>query len=609
MARAISVLITGSAASLRKAIREATDALGSMGAASTLAFSAAATATTMFAQNAIKAAADDQKQQALLARQLQITTGASRSQIAAVEAYIDATQRSIAVSDNELRPALQTLSVATKDLGSAQELLNLSLDISAATGRSVSDVATALSRGYAGNTRGLQTLSPELKKAIKDGADFSDVLEILRQNFAGAAGEASQTMAGRLAILRNSVDEAKEAIGAALLPSLERLVPALVNVANLAGRNSAILGTAAIVVGTFTGAIVAARGAIAAWRTIAAVTTAINTALGLSFSAIQVATGVGIVTALAAIPVYLRLKNTFSNLTKGVGDYNAALGATITTQKQLNDYMGPVPSRNLAEFQNYYSGIAGTGPAVNSAIKATNERLKNLQSRLTSAKASIRAYVAAIASQITSTVSLSSAYSQATASQTDATNTLNSALEDRRRAYEALNQAQQTNDVQAYNAALTKVGETEAAVTAAQAVKPKSYLEVFREQITAAKEFSGNLKALIAAGLGKAGLQQILDLGPVAGNAVAKDLLAGTGGYTVGSLNADLSAIAREATSVGMSIPGVSTALTATAGKAGTTYQITVNAGVGDKVAIGRQVVDVLQAYEKQLGGIPIKVK
>ena len=58
-----------------------------------------------------------------------------------------------------------------------------------------------------------------------------------------------------------------------------------------------------------------------------------------------------------------------------------------------------------------------------------------------------------------------------------------------------------------------------------------------------------------------------------------------------------------------MAIPGVSAALTATAGKAGNTYQITVHAGVGDKVAIGKQVVEVLQAYEKQLGGIPIKVK
>jgi len=79
MARGISVVISGSAAPLRKAIREATDSLGRMSTGATLAFGAAATATTLFAKQAIQAAADDQKQQALLARQLQVSTGAPRS--------------------------------------------------------------------------------------------------------------------------------------------------------------------------------------------------------------------------------------------------------------------------------------------------------------------------------------------------------------------------------------------------------------------------------------------------------------------------------------------------------------------------------------------------
>jgi len=134
-------------------------------------------------------------------------------------------------------------------------------------------------------------------------------------------------------------------------------------------------------------------------------------------------------------------------------------------------------------------------------------------------------------------------------------------------------------------------------------------MEVFQAQITAAKEFATNLKALIGAGLGGAGLQQILSLGPVAGNAVAKDLLAGVGGYTVGSLNADLASIAAAGTSVGMSIPGVAGALGAKVGGTENKYYIEVKAGVGDKVEVAKQVVEVLQAYEKRLGGIPIKVK
>lgn len=609
MARGISFIITGSAGPLRKAIKEASDSLAGMSKGATLAFGTAATATTLFARQAIQAAADDQKQQALLARQLQVSAGATKAQAAAVEEYIDATQRSVAVSDTELRTSLQSLVVATGDLTKSQDLLNVAIDTAAATGISTSRAAEALSRGYAGNTRALATLSPELKKAIKDGASFSDVLGILRNNFQGAGKEAAGTMAGQLAILGNTIDEAKESIGAALLPTLQQLLPELVNLANWVGQNSALLGTAAVVIGTFAAGMVIAKGALVAWRAIGVATTAVNAALATSFSAVQIATGIGLVTALAAIPVYLKMKSTFDGLTKSTNNYTGALGGAIVNQKQLNEYMGPVPSRNLAEFQKHYANYATTVANAGKNTGSTASKLKDFRDKISSAKDAIRSYVDGIRDAITGTVSLGNAFSEAQSSQADATDQLNAALADRKQAYEELNQAKATNDVEAYNSALGRVAATEKAVTDAQAVKPKTYMEVFQAQITAAKEFATNLKALIGAGLGGAGLQQILSLGPVAGNAVAKDLLAGVGGYTVGSLNADLASIAAAGTSVGMSIPGVAGALGAKVGGTENKYYIEVKAGVGDKVEVAKQVVEVLQAYEKRLGGIPIKVK
>lgn len=610
MARGISVVISGSAAPLRKAIQEATNALGGMSKGSTLAFGAAATATTMFAKAAVQAAADDQKQQALLARQLAVSTGATNAQVAAVERYIDATQRSVAVTDTELRTAYQALAVSTKDLATSQELLNLSIDVAAATGKSTTSVAEALAKGYAGNTRALANLSPEVKKAIKDGADFSQVLEILRNNFAGAGAEASQTMAGQLAILGNTVDEAKESIGAALLPTLQTVLPYFVNLANWAGQNAAVLGTLGTVIGAFTGVIVLAKGALVAWRAIAAATTAVNLALGLSFSAVQIATGVGIVTAIAAIPVYLKMKDTFDKLKGSTNNYTAALGAAITSQEQLNAYMGPVPSRNLAEFQKHYSNLETTTPKVATGTSRAAKAFEEFRNRLSSAKDAVRNYVQSISDAISGTVSLANAFSEAQQSQASTTAALTDALEERRQAYEDLDQAKQSRDMVAYNAALEKVNKAETAVSAAQQARPKSYTDVFREQIFAAKEFAGNLQKLVAAGLQGPGLQQLLNLGPVAGNAVAKDLLAGTtAGFTVGDLNADLAAVASMGAGVGMAIPGVAAALGATAGGTNNNYYIEVKAGVGDKAEIGRQVVDVLQQYEKRFGSVPIRVK
>lgn len=625
MARAISVIISGSAAPLRKAIREATDSLAGMSKGSVLAFSAATTATTMFAKSAIQAAAADQKQQALLARQLQVSAGATREQVAAVEQYIDATQRSVAVSDTELRTAYQSLAVATKDLASSQDLLNVSIDVAAATGRSTTSVAEALAKGYAGNTRALAQLSPELKKAIKDGADFSQVLDILRQNFAGAGAEASGTMAGQLAILGNTIDEAKESIGAALLPALQALLPAFVNLANWAGQNASLLGTLGVVIGAFTGVIVIAKGALTAWRTIAAITTAANLALGLSFTAVQVATGVGIVTALAAIPVYYKMKGVFDGLKTSTNDYTAALGNAITSQKQLNEYMGPVPSRNLSEFQKHYSAIGDTTPNVSNGLKTAAEKAKELaaankerlatalktaKDRLDALKESAKSYADGLADQIFGTVNLSDALKTATDREKDYTD----ALDERRAAYEELAKINVTTfdaatgrlevaNAEDLAAARERVAKAEAAVNATQA-KKTDYASVFRAQIETAKTFATRLKDLIAAGLGPAGVQQLLNLGPVAGAEVAKQLLDGTAGLTLGELN--LSPL--EAAAAGLGAAGAGQMFgtdiaRAEAQVANVTYandiKITVTSADPDKV------VEALVRWAKKNGSLP----
>ena len=605
MARGISVVISGSAAPLRKAIQEATNALGGMSKGSTLAFGAAATATTMFAKAAVQAAADDQKQQALLAQTLKNTTGATAAQVAAVENLIGAMQTQVAFTDTELRAAYQSLAVGTGSLTEAQKLLTLTLDVSSATGRDAKSVADALSRGYAGNMRALATLSPEVKKAIKDGADFSEVVKILADNFGGSAAVEAGTFSGQMEILRNQVDEAKESIGNALLPALAALVPAAKEVAIFIGQNAGIIGGFAVALGGLATTVLVAKVALATWNAIGVITTAVNWALATSFTAVQVATGVGIATAIAGAAAFVAItakmraqREETDKLTLSINALNTGLQAT------------PVFGAGFALALNTITAIEkDQEDRRKKNAEAEAKRYKAFQDNLKKAKQALREYVDGIRDSIASTVTLQSAFATASQEQADATADLNDALRERKDAYTALDQARVTNDVNAYNDALKRVATAETAVTAAQAVKPRTYGEIFREQVAAAKEFAGNLKKLIAAGLGKAGLAQILDLGPVAGNAVAKDLLAGTGGLTVAGLNADLASVMAEAGTVGLAFPGVQAALTATAGKgANNTYQITVQAGVGDPAEIAKQVVEVLKTYNSRFGKIPIKV-
>ena len=109
-----------------------------------------------FGKASIRAAAADQKAQQQLALALK-NVGLGRD-AATSEAYIQRLQTEFGIVDDLLRPSYQTLAVATRDSAEAQRLLNLSLDISASTGKDLGSVTAALSKAYLGNNTALSKL-------------------------------------------------------------------------------------------------------------------------------------------------------------------------------------------------------------------------------------------------------------------------------------------------------------------------------------------------------------------------------------------------------------------------------------------------------------------
>lgn len=205
----------------------------------------------------VNAAIQDAEAQELLARQLRASAKATDAVIAGNERWISSVSMSAAVADDELRPALSRLVTATGEITSAQDLLQIGLNVSAATGKDLATVSEALARGYAGNTKALGALSPELKAMIKDGADFNDVLEILDYNFKGAATTAANTAAGGMRRLSISLGEAQESLGAAFLPVVQAAIPYLQKFAEWAMANPDLLKKVVLGVGGLTAAIVA----------------------------------------------------------------------------------------------------------------------------------------------------------------------------------------------------------------------------------------------------------------------------------------------------------------------------------------------------------------
>jgi hypothetical protein len=296
---------------LRKAALPAAAALGGLAVA---------------AVDAAKAAAEDQAAAEKLATTLRNTTGATDSQIASVEKFISATSVAAAVADDELRPALDTLLVGTKDAAASQDLLNLALDISAGTGKDLQTVSAALAKAYNGQTGALKKLDPSLAKVLKDGASTDEVFQQLSTTFGGQAAAAAGTAQGKMASLSIALGEAKESIGAAVLPLAQQLLPKLTELAQWISDNSGLVTTLAVGIGAIAAAILVANGALAAWNAVTAITAAVNAVLGTSFSALWVATGVGVILAVIAALAILQAKfDIFGKLIRGLRTVFAGL--------------------------------------------------------------------------------------------------------------------------------------------------------------------------------------------------------------------------------------------------------------------------------------------
>jgi len=178
-------------------------------------------ALTNFSRKAVQAFMADEKAAKSLEQQLK-NTGYQFSG-PAVEMYIANLQKTTGVLDDQLRPAFQQLLTVTGSLTTSQDALNTALNISAATGKSLTEVTSALSRGYAGNTTGLSRLGAGLNKALLKTGDMDKIMAELNKKFAGQSAARLTTYAGKMDLLTAAAANAQEIIGKSLLDSLSAL--------------------------------------------------------------------------------------------------------------------------------------------------------------------------------------------------------------------------------------------------------------------------------------------------------------------------------------------------------------------------------------------------
>jgi hypothetical protein len=189
--------------------------------AATVGLAYSGTQVLAFAKSSVKAAAADQKAQQQLALALK-NVGLERD-AASAEGFIQRLQSEFGIVDDLLRPAYQSLAIATRDTAEAQRLLNLSLDISAATGKDLGSVTAALSKAYLGNNTALTRLGVGISKADLKTKSFYDITTDLADTFKGSATAAANTFQGSMDKLAVASANVQEIIGTGIIDALTNL--------------------------------------------------------------------------------------------------------------------------------------------------------------------------------------------------------------------------------------------------------------------------------------------------------------------------------------------------------------------------------------------------
>jgi len=338
-----------------------------------------------FGGDAVKAFMEDDKAAQLLAKSLKNTTGATDAQIASVEKFITQTSIAAAVSDDELRPAMDKLVRGTGDVTEAQNLLNLALDISAGTGKDLGAVSDALSKAFNGQLGPLKKLDPALAGLIENGATTDEVFAALGDTFKGAASTSANTASGKMKSFGIQMGEFKESVGAAVMPIVEKLLPAFTKIGTWISNNVPLVVTLGAVIGTLAAAVFVINGALAAWAAVGAVTAAINAVMATSFSALWVATGAVVILAVVAALVALQMKfNIFGKAIDGIkAGFMAWWGVVQFVFDAVKTGFGELANLGKAIFDGMGGAFKGVINAVLSAMeKGINFAIKGLNTIL-----------------------------------------------------------------------------------------------------------------------------------------------------------------------------------------------------------------------------------
>ena len=182
------------------------------------ALGAGLTGAAGFLKGAAQAAAEDEQSTMRLQAAVKALGGDYDKQMASINAAISAGQKK-AFTDDETRDAMVKLTAATGDTDEALKRLAVAQDLARGAGIPLSDASRLLGKVTDDNLQVFKRMGITLP----DVANEADVLAAVQAKFAGQSDAYAKSTAGQFQILQDRLSEAKETIGANLLPLMTKV--------------------------------------------------------------------------------------------------------------------------------------------------------------------------------------------------------------------------------------------------------------------------------------------------------------------------------------------------------------------------------------------------
>jgi hypothetical protein len=312
----------------------------------------------------------------------------------------------------------------------------------------------------------------------------------------GDFGRTSDGLANQQRILKAKIQDATVAIGNAFIPVIEAVLPLLTSFATFVENNAGLVSTLAIAIGILVGAIGTLGIAYKTYKAIALITEAVNIALAASYTAVQIATGIGIAVVLAGVAAFALY--------------------TYQMKKARNAALDLANSTDISNSQAIRQA---------DAMDAAAGKVETFTPAVGGAKKEVESFAAALKDKL----------GEAVDKAKDGLKTAQDAFTDfAKTAADSIKQAFSFADAQT---AGTETGG--------------GFLAGLKSQVEGIIGYTDKLQALLQTNLSREAFQMVLDAGQEAGSAIADQLIAG-GQTAIDETNSLVDAATRAADKVGL---------------------------------------------------------